>query len=85
MSQQVKVTNFEVPDSVKVGEDAELKCDTEGKESSGFVLKWWFTPLDKDVQYPIYQRITGKNSMVSPKFTDSISEFTVLVSILKLK
>lgn len=86
VSQQIKISHFDVPHSVKVGENVKLKCDIEGKENPGFVLKWWFTPFkNEEVPNQIYQRITGMDSKVLPKFEDSISELTILVYILRLK
>lgn len=86
VSQQIKIAEFDVPHSVKVGENVKLKCRIDGKENSGFVMKWWFIPLFKtqNDKVQIYQRLTGEHAMVLPRFNHSISEFTILVAFLRL-
>lgn len=85
VSQQIKISDFDVPHSVKVGENVKLKCKIEGKEHEGFVLKWWFLPFESEDQNQIYQRIPARETTtVLPKFTDSISEFAILIPIVRL-
>ncbi|XP_049868215.1 V-set and immunoglobulin domain-containing protein 1-like isoform X1 [Pectinophora gossypiella] len=55
---QVSITEFSVPDTAKVGDDVELVCryNLEGKETSLFYVKWWWTPVDAPTRL-LYQRI----------------------------
>ncbi|XP_026315658.1 uncharacterized protein LOC113227016 isoform X2 [Hyposmocoma kahamanoa] len=87
VSQQIKIAEFDVPHSVKVGENVKLKCKIEGKENSGFVMKWWFIPLFKtqNDKVQIYQRLTGEHAMVLPRFNHSISIVENDLDTLELK
>ncbi|VVC89899.1 unnamed protein product, partial [Leptidea sinapis] len=65
-SRQLSISEFDVPDAVRLGDNASLQCryelDPLESDQSLFV-KWWWTPLNgsSDERTQLYQRIAGRS------------------------
>ncbi|XP_050674020.1 uncharacterized protein LOC126971674 isoform X2 [Leptidea sinapis] len=65
-SRQLSISEFDVPDAVRLGDNASLQCryelDPLESDQSLFV-KWWWTPLNgsSDERTQLYQRIAGRD------------------------
>ncbi|XP_037298396.1 uncharacterized protein LOC115453874 isoform X2 [Manduca sexta] len=60
-SSQLSITEFVVPSSIEVGQNAELRCRYEilpGETEKGLFVKWWWTPA-KGERKQLYQRMIG--------------------------
>lgn len=63
-SRQLSVTEFSVPASLEVGQDAHLKCKydlAENENGAALFVKWWWLPGNgtSGQRVQLYQRIAG--------------------------
>ncbi|CAK1540487.1 unnamed protein product [Leptosia nina] len=66
VSEQLSILTFDVPNAVRAGDDAALRCQYElspDESDKTLFVKWWWTPINgsSDERSQLYQRIAGRD------------------------
>ncbi|XP_061703944.1 uncharacterized protein LOC133515418 isoform X2 [Cydia pomonella] len=77
VSQQLEISKFSVPEAVEKGSDAELLCEHDGIGKL-FTVKWYWSPNGADEPTQIYQRVLGREQIITIPKTEPHLNITLI-------